>query len=129
MKKEPKKRKAFFSGISFPKLLKFSELFLKGLFSKKKQPPSAPPKPYMQKPGLVCPRCQFLIEMSLPMLLAGESIFCRQCYLKLTVNQKESQGTLDAVRKLDTNLKKAKKCKKIANHKVQILKGNNERVV
>lgn len=83
---------------------------IKNLFVKKKSSPP-PPSTVYKKPGLQCPRCQFLIEISLPMLLSGQPIFCNQCYLRLNIDQGKSKQALDAVHKLNLGLKKAEEHK------------------
>ena len=91
---------------------KFNLTVVKNFFVRKKKPEPAPSVTPHRKPGLKCPRCQFLIEISIPMLLSGQPIFCNQCYLRLSVDQKKSKDALKSVHQLDLGLKKAEKHKK-----------------
>jgi DNA-directed RNA polymerase subunit RPC12/RpoP len=64
-----------------------------------------------QTPGIKCPECGFHIQVTIAMLLNNLAVFCSNCGLKLTVDQQESNKSLDQLRKLNTEVKKAERAK------------------
>ena len=68
----------------------------------------------VQKPqGLDCPRCNFRITISVPMLLSGEPIACLSCGLKLTVERDQSQACLNELQKVYKAVQRVEKAKGI----------------
>ncbi|MGD8941382.1 MAG: hypothetical protein PVJ72_18540 [Gammaproteobacteria bacterium] len=52
-----------------------------------------------QSHGIQCPKCQHLISVTLPTLLAG-TVYCSACGLKLTVDQSKSKESMQALHTL-----------------------------
>lgn len=75
------------------------------------QQPVGEATPISNKPGLVCPECQFKMIISIEMLLSGEPIECPSCQLRLSVDKEESKPVLDRLRKLDEVVKEANNAK------------------
>lgn len=82
-------------------------------FFKGKQKPTEPTGPLIKRiPGLDCPRCGFRIQVSIPMLLSGNSVICTACGLKLTVDKEKSKGCLSELRKVNDAVRKAEEMKR-----------------
>ena len=59
--------------------------------------------------GLNCPECGTKIPIKIHSLLSAEPIECPGCKLVLHIDQEQSQGSLDELRKLNDALEKAEK--------------------
>ena len=64
-----------------------------------------------QPPGVNCPECGFNIQVTISILLNNSAIFCSNCGLKLTIDRQESNKSLDQLRKLNAEIKKAERAK------------------
>ena len=65
-------------------------------------------QPIARQPGLKCPECSTLIPMSIDLLLSESSFHCPGCALQISIDKEQSKACLNALQKLDTNLKNAK---------------------
>jgi len=63
------------------------------------------------KPGLLCPQCNFKIQISIEMLVNNQPIICPNCFLKLSVDNQQSAETLNALKQLNETIKKAEQIK------------------
>ena len=54
----------------------------------------------MQKHGVPCPECSFVIPTTMEMLLSGDPIVCPMCGLNLHVDREKSADSLKLVRNL-----------------------------
>lgn len=63
--------------------------------------------PIAKEPGLLCPRCSSRIQVTIPMLLSGQPVYCTKCFLELTVDTQKSQEALNALQKLQSGLDQA----------------------
>jgi transcription initiation factor IIE alpha subunit len=61
------------------------------------------------QPGLICPNCNFKITVSIEQLLYQEKVVCPNCNLVLTIDKNKSKKALNALEKLNSELKKNKK--------------------
>ncbi len=92
-----------------------------GWFSRKNRPgttivPTAETAPTQGQPGLVCPQCAFRIQITIPMLLSGQPIYCTQCFLEFRVDNQKSQESLSALHKLQSDFHKAEEIIKQNTH-------------
>ena len=71
------------------------------------------PKNEPRGPGLECPECDYLIAVSIPMLLNGR-IICSQCGTVFHVEQETSGDTLAVLGKLWNGIEEAEKHQKAA---------------
>ncbi len=82
-------------------------------FSKKEVAKLATPEeeqtvtPISRQPGLLCPKCSSRIQITIAMLLSGQPVYCTTCFLELTIDTDKSRDSLEALKKLDTDFKKA----------------------
>ena len=53
-----------------------------------------------QRPGLPCPECGFLIELSIPQLLRDHNFMCAGCGLVLALDRQESRTSMQALSQL-----------------------------
>ncbi len=65
-----------------------------------------------QRPGLPCPQCRFLIEMSIERLLYQSEFKCPACFLTLTMDRMSSQPALELLQKLQVAAENVQKHKK-----------------
>jgi len=60
---------------------------------------------YSQQPqwmsGMKCPNCDGFIPISMYQILAGSSVFCPRCGLRLDINTKDSARAIEALRKVE----------------------------
>lgn len=68
------------------------------------------------QPGLICPQCAFRIQITIPMLLSGQPIYCTQCFLEFRVDNQKSQESLSALHKLQSDFQKAEEIIKQNTH-------------
>ncbi len=61
------------------------------------------------QPGIPCPKCGYKIQVSIPLLLSGESVTCPSCLLQLNVDKNKSSESLAALNKLQEGMEKAGK--------------------
>ncbi|TND09900.1 MAG: hypothetical protein FD123_828 [Bacteroidetes bacterium] len=59
------------------------------------------------EPGLICPRCRFRIQITIPQLLSGKPVYCTNCLLELQIDIGSSKESLDALQKLQSDFEKA----------------------
>ena len=85
---------------------------LRGLLDRLRGKKKETAKPVKQQPGLSCPRCQFRIQIPIPILLSGEPIQCPQCFLTLSVDRENSKASLSELKKLSDTLQKAEEIKR-----------------
>lgn len=65
-------------------------------------------------PGLTCPQCYYRIEVSISMLLSGGPIVCTACGLKLAVEEEQSRGCLNELRKVNEAIANVEEVKKVS---------------
>ncbi len=53
-----------------------------------------------QRPGLTCPECGFLIELSIPKLLGCDEFICAGCGLVITLDRQSSRESMEALNQL-----------------------------
>lgn len=51
-------------------------------------------------PGIICPRCNKTITVSIEQLLTSHSIICSSCCLVLTIDKQQSKKAMDALSKV-----------------------------
>ena len=65
--------------------------------------------PISHDPGLICPQCNNKIQVSIPMLLSGQSFHCNKCFLQISIDKDKSSDSLIALNKLQENFNVANK--------------------
>lgn len=50
--------------------------------------------------GVPCPECNFVIPITMPMLLSGDPIVCPMCALTLHIDEEKSARSLNIIRQL-----------------------------
>lgn len=75
----------------------------------------SPEKTPEKIPGIDCPRCGKFIQISIMELLTAHNVRCPHCQLQLTIDRKQSENALQALRKVEEarlNVEKARTFKR-----------------
>lgn len=76
------------------------------------RPEATPVVEISRQPGLTCPECATRIQVSISMLLSHQPVVCPACGLVLELDVHQSEGALNALRKLQHGLDAARQAGK-----------------